>query len=290
MNARLPALLICAWLLLTAAQVCAGEPADVHDPRARVAAYALRIHDYVWEQEQHDGVLLMYYRNYFPRANGNRIQFVHSEPYVVYGKVRGVPYSLASYGNGREMGFEDYLALNAVERGELANIYKYSSYGQRISMRFGMNCATFLSDCLRQGFPQEDLPVMRGISTLMYELKWKRHFTFGKRGWKDYENLQTADFLECDTHAVLVMENDPDNSMLRVMEQTAPEYAIEHCTGLTDVTVTLYHRGKPTEVQAKRLCMECEACLQATTGTQYRWVSYDELAQEEYRAVFVNYP
>ena len=282
-------LLYALLLILTAAHAYAAETDPEQDARARVADYALSVHDYVWEQSEEDGVILLYYRNYFPRTNGNRIVFDINPPYVVYGTVRGVPYSLASYGNGREMGFREYLELSNESRGELANIYQYAGYGKRISMRYGVNCATFLSDCLKQGFAEEDLPIMRGVRTLLSEPRWKRHFTFGKRGWKDYENLQTADFLENTEHAVLVIENDPENGMLRIMEQTSPVYAMEHCQNLADVTVTLYYRGKPTQLAAKRLCMECEACLQATTGTQCRWASYQELGDEKYKAVFVKY-
>ena len=73
------------------------------------------------------------------------------------------------------------------------------------------------------------------------------------------------------------------------MEQTPPDYAVEHCENLSDVTVTLVYRGKPTTLEAKRLCMTCDACLQATTGTYLHWEEYDVLGDAQYTAVFVKY-
>ena len=157
-------------------------------------------------------------------------------------------------------------------------------------MKYGMSCATFLSDCLRRGFSADPPPVIDGVTSLMSDLRWKRYFTFGKRGWKDFENLRTADFLLSADHVMLVIENDPEQQRLHVMEQTPPDHAVANCENITDVTITLRYRGNPTQMQAKRLCMECEACLQATTGTQYRWADYQELGMQNYRAVFVRYP
>ena len=291
MNARSFIGLLCALLILTAAPAHAVETdTEQQEARSRVAAYALQIHDYTWTMPEEEGVILLYNCNYFARTNGNRLVFDITPPYVVYGTVRGIPYSLSIYGNGQEMIYPKYLELSMAERSEIANIYKYRNNGERISMRYGMSCATFLSDCLRQGFPDDPPPVLNGVTTLMSDVQWKKYFTFGKRGWKDYENLRTADFLFNDDHVMLVIENDPEQQRLHIMEQTPPDYAVENCENITDVTITMYYRGKPTEMQAKRLCMECDACLQCTTGTQYRWADYQELGGEGYRAVFVKYP
>ena len=292
MNARSVISMLCALLILASTQAYAGETDPDHDAqtRARIAAYALQVHNYTWTLPEEEGVILLYNCNYFMRTNGNRLIFDITPPYVVYGTVRGIPYSLSIYGNGREMTYPEYLETNAGERAEIANIYQYKRYGERISMKYGMSCATFVSDCLRQGFPDDPPPIMTGVITLMSELPWKKYFTFGKRGWKDYENLRTADILFNDDHVMLVMENDTEQQRLRIIEQTPPDYAVENCENITDVTVTLYYRGNPTEMQAKRLCMECEACRQSTTGTQYRWVDYQELGEQKYRAVFVKFP
>ena len=290
MKSRLFPCLLCALLILAAVPAHAAETDTESAARARIAAYAMQIYNYTWTLPEDEGVILLYNRNYFPRTIGNRLVFEITQPYVVYGTVRGIPYSLSCYGNGQEMTYPAYRELSLDQRSEIADIYKYRNHGKRISMRYGMSCATFVSDCLRQGFPDDPPPVMRGVITFMSDLRWKRHFTFGKRGWKDFENLQTADFLFKDDHVMLVIENDPEQQRLHIIEQTPPDYAVEHCDNITDVTVTLYYRGKPTEIQAKRLCMECEACLQATTGTQYRWADYRELGEEGYRAVFVKYP
>ena len=290
MNARSFIGLICTMLILTASYASAGETDPGWDARSRVAAYALQIHDYTWTLPEEEGVILLYNRNYFMRTNGFRLIFDITPPYVVYGTVRGVPYSLSIYGNGYEMTYPRYRNLTMAERAEIANIYKYKNNGERISMKYGMSCATFLSDCLRQGFRADAPPVITGVITLMSDLRWKKFFVFGKRGWRDYENLETADFLCSDDHVMLVIDNDPEQQRLQIVEQTPPDYAVSNCENMTDVTVTLYYRGKPTQMQAKRLCMECEACLRATTGTQLRWADYQELGDLNYRAVFVKYP
>ena len=290
MNVRSIISLLCALLILTATPAYAVEPDTDQNPRSRIAAYALQIHDYTWTLPEEEGVILLYNRNYFARTNGNRLIFDITPPYVAYGTVRGIPYSLSVYGNGRETAYTRYLELSAAQRAEIANIYNYRNFGERISMKYGMSCATFLSDCLRRGFSADPPPVIDGVTSLMSDLRWKRYFTFGKRGWKDFENLRTADFLFSADHVMLVIENDPEQQRLHVMEQTPPDHAVANCENITDVTITLRYRGNPTQMQAKRLCMECEACLQATTGTQYRWADYQELGMQNYRAVFVRYP
>ena len=88
---------------------------------------------------------------------------------------------------------------------------------------------------------------------------------------------------------MLVISNDPENDRLQIMNQTPPDYAVDNCENLTEETVTLMYRGKPTTIKAKRLCMQCDACLQASMGTHRCWVSYDELLEDEYLAVFVKY-
>ena len=287
MRLRLVSCVLSIILLCLALGAAAAEEAG--DARSRVTAYAQMIHDYTWELPEEEGYILVYNRNYDPAVNGNRIVFRAWQPYVVYGTVRGIPYSLSVYGNGRERTFEQYSQLPLEERAEIANIYTYGKFGRRISMRYGMSCATFLSECLRQGFPDEDLPIMRGVVTLMSDARYKRHFEFGKHGKKDYPLLQPADLLRVANHVMLVMDNDPEHERLLVMEQTPPDHAVANCNNLTDVTITLTYRGQPTTLQAKRLCMECEACRQATTGTQLCWVDYDALREDEYLAVFVKY-
>ena len=283
--------MLCLLLFLTAVSVYADETAhDEQDARSRVVAYALQVYNYTWTLPEEEGFILLYNCNYFARTNGNRLIFDITPPYVVYGTLRGIPYSLSKYGNGKETTFTQYLELSNAERSEVANIYVYKKYGERISMKYGMSCVTFLSECMRQGFPYDPPPVLNGISTFLSDLRWKKYFTFGKRGWKDFENLQTADFLFNDEHVMLVIENDPEQQRLHIVEQTPPDYAVENCENITDVTITMYYRNNPTEMQAKRLCMECDACLQATTGTQCRWADYQELGKEGYRAVFVKYP
>ena len=282
------ACLLCLALILAVLPVFAEETDD-SAARARVAAYAQQVHDYTWTLPEEIGPLLVYNKGYVPGTNGNRLVFAGRQPYVVIGKVRGVPYSLAAYGNGKETTFEQYCQLTPEQRGALSTIYDYRDNGKRISMRYGMSCATFLSECLKQGFPDEDLPIEHGVNTLIAEPAWKRHFVFGKHGRKDYPDLQTGDFIRCRTHAMLVMENDPENRRLLLMEQTPPDYAVENCENLTDVTVTLVHRDKPTTLEAKRLCMECDACLKATTGTYLHWEEYDVLGDAQYTAVFVKY-
>ena len=287
MSFRARILLLCAVLTLLSAAASAEAPA-LSPARQRVIDYAMQVHNYEWTLPEEEGVILLYNRNYRTRTNGFRLLFDITPPYVVYGTVRGVPYTLSSYGNGRETIYPEYLALTTQEKARLANIYMYTGHGKRLSMKYGMSCATFLSDCVRQGL-EDELPVMNGVVSLMSDPIWKKHFTFGKHGWKDYADLQPGDFLSRDGHAVLVIENEPDTNTFWIMEQTPPDYAIEHCENMTDVTVTITYRDHPTKIQAKRLCMECAACRQATTGTQYRQATYEEFSEGDFIAVFVDY-
>ncbi len=287
MSVRLFLCLLCALALLPAPMVHAESSGDA--ARQRVVDYAQSIHDYTWELPEEDGVILLYNRNYYPSTSGFRIVFGAWQPFVAYGTVRGVPYSLSAYGNGRETTFADYQKLSIDQRTEIANIYNYTGYGDRVSMRYGMSCTTFITECLKQGFPDEDLPVIHGVKIFLSENVWKRHFTFGKHGKNDFDELKPADILRNETHVMLVMENDPAGERLRVMEQTPPDQAVAECENLTDVTVTLIYKDEPTTVQAKRLCMECPACLQSTTGTQERWISYEDLRLGGFMAVFIDY-
>ena len=281
--------LMCMALLAPAVLPAWAEEPEDSAARARVAEYAMRIHDYTWELPEEKGVLLVYNCNYDPRTSGFRLVFPVWSPYVVYGTVRGVPYSLASYGNGKELTFEQYQQLDIEKRIEISNIFKYLDNGNRVCPRYGMACATFVTECLKQGLTDPDLPIIHGVKTLFGDKKWKRYFDFGKHGRKEYPRLRTGDVMYQDKHVMLVMENDAEGRRLHVMEQTPPDYAAANCENMSDVTVTLVYRGKPTTVEAKRLCMECDACRQSTTGTQYRWVDYDELGDQGYVAVFVKY-
>jgi len=256
-------------------------------PREAVAEYARKIHDFVWTLDE--GVVLMYNKNYHPRTNGRRLVFDGWQPYVACGTVRGVPYSLSIFSNGLETPFSIYQRLSDEERGELAWIYGYYKNGDRLSAKYGMSCATMVSECMQQGFPDEELPLAYGVKTLITTPEWKKHFTFGKNGAKNYPGLRTADLLYNSGHVVLVMENDSSAQRVLIMEQTPPDHAVAHCENLTEVEVELMYRGHPTRVTAKRLCMQCPACLQATTGTQLRYASYTELRKSGYQAIFVDY-
>ena len=91
MNVRSIISLLCALLILTATPAYAVEPDTDQNPRSRIAAYALQIHDYTWTLPEEEGVILLYNRNYFARTNGNRLIFDITPPYVAYGTVRGIP-------------------------------------------------------------------------------------------------------------------------------------------------------------------------------------------------------
>ena len=281
--------LCCSFLPSALAGEAAGDAEA--EARRRVVEYAEQIYNYTWEIPE-DQYLLIYNRNYYPETNGFRIVFTAPAwpPFVVSGTVRGVPYTLSSYGNGRETTFAEYKDMTLDQRLEIANIYQYASYGTRISARYGMSCATFLTECMRQGFDEDNAPpIMHGVVSFLNDVRWKQYMTFGKRGAADYPDMQPGDFLRRDGHVMLMVENDPEHQRMRIMNQTPPDYAVKNCENLTDVTVTLYYKGKPTTLQAKRLCMACDACLQTTTGTNCCWIDYDTLLEEEYMAVFVKY-
>ena len=255
--------------------------------RNRVLNYAYRVLNYTWELAPEDGTILLYSLRTFPRMNGNRL-VLDGTVYVAIGTVRGVPYSLSVHSDGKETTFQDYQRLTNEEKGCLAEIYEYNE-SSRISMLYGMSCATFLTECMRAGFPERDLPIISSAVDVLTDEQWAPMQTRGKHGMKDFPDLRPGDFIYREGHVGLVAGNDPEEKKLLIIEQSPPHDTIALCENLTDETVSFTYNDRTYEYPVRRVCMECAACRASTTGTQIKWYDYDDLRLQGYMGVFMTY-
>lgn len=121
--------------------VCSGAWAK--SPRDVVVDYAWEIYNYTWTTSYT-----------IPRYNG-------SNPKTVTGTIKGIPYTYANM-----VSFQTYKALSNSDRETV-----YSSN----SMKYGMVCATLVTDCIRQGFPSSGLPLLN--MTMFHKSRYSNLYT-----------------------------------------------------------------------------------------------------------------
>lgn len=254
--------------------------------RQTVVTHAYKVYEKSWTT---DGYILLYYNGYNPSDDSIVVdESIH--PVVVTGNVRGIPYTLSSNntGGGEEKSFEDYFNLSASDRLLLSNKYTYNG-GSRVSMKYGMSCATFVTDCIRQGLPRTSSNQLLNTyaSTNIHEsAAYKKYITKGSADNDGYKKLKKGDYLYKGSHVMLVVENDGISS-LTVIEQTPPDYSRSNCTKPKTITVELTYGGQTQTYTAKQLCMECDACRQAGMGTQKKVYYYSALTS--YTPMYVDY-
>ena len=203
-------------LMLLFGVMCAGALAG---PRDDVVNYAWQIWNYTWTT---NSTVPRY--NYDPR-NG---------PATVTGTIRGVPYTYANM-----VSFSEYKALSATDKGTV-----YSSN----SMKYGMVCATLVTDCIRQGFPSRNLPLLNmvmfhksrnsgsytglisSVSDAVFnydhtQAQWQNIWanirtSQANSGYPAYKKLQKGDYLNDWNHVILVVENDTSAQRITYIDQT----------------------------------------------------------------------
>ena len=197
--------------------------------RDDVVAYARKVLDWEWKS---DGYILLHYSGYLTATKYNSgttpSLFGGNRPLVVTGDLKGVPYSLSANGNGKECTLEEYQALSDAQRQEVSSIYGYGNDGYtdkdgvyhqpewqywRVSAKYGMSCATFVWSCVSQALDVERTAMSPSIPTL-----WKQYLNK-----TSYSELQKGDILQKSAHVMLVVDNNPAESKLTVIEQTPPD-------------------------------------------------------------------
>jgi len=253
---------------------------DTDQQRANVVAYAEMIQEDEWTLES--GYILLYNKNYSPTySNGT---FSMNTPYIVSGTIRGIPYTLSSNntGGGAEKTYSLYKNLSDAEKTAISKIYTYSS-GNRISAKYGMSCATFVTDCIRQGFPNTSLSTY-ALTNFHTNSSWSKLITQGTADSEGYSQLLPGDYLYKGSHVMLVVKNT--GSSINVIEQTPASWT---CNNPKTETIALEYDGKTYTFSAQRLCMTCSKCEAHTTGTSRNTYSYSTLASDGYYAMYVNY-
>ena len=258
------------------------NPGDETEKRNAVVAYAESVWNYTWNI---DGYILLYNSGYKPSESNGALVFGGDRPVVATGSVRGIPYSLAANGNGAEKSFSAYNALSTANKLLISNIYSYNG-NTRVSMKYGMSCATFVTSCILQGMPGKGLSTY-ALSAIHQSSAWKPYITQGSKTTDGYKKLQKGDYLYVNGHVRLVVGNT--GSSIEVIEQTPPDYTRNHCSNPRTVTVSLTYNGVTRQYTATQVCMSCAACRQATLGTQKTTYSYSALSSAGYYPMYVNY-
>lgn len=252
--------------------------------RDNVVAHAESILNYTWYSSK---PILLYYNGYNPYENPDGSLNI-TTPVVATGTIRGIPYTLSSNntGGGAEKTFSQYKALSAADKSTLSKIYTYGN-GKRISMKYGMSCATFVTDCILQGLTGKGLSVYSNIH-IHRQSGWKNYITQGTRTDEGYMALQKGDYLyNATSHVMLVVDNN--GSSITVIEQTPPDYTRINCTNKRTISAALTYNGKTKYYRSTRVCMQCDACKRSTTGTQKATYSYSSLRSGGYYPMYVNY-
>ena len=252
--------------------------------RDAAVAHAEEILNYTWNTSDY---ILLYYRGYAPSGSGFPT-FNGSLPIVVTGRVKGIPYSLSANGNGAEKTFAQYKALSASDKREISGIYTYSG-GSRVSMKYGMSCATFVSDSILHGLTGKGLSVGH-VTTFHTNSGWRNYVTQGTMNTAGYRKLQKGDYVRNGGHVMLVAGNN--SSSVTVIEQTTPDSSPNATITSTTLanarraSVPLYKNGTAKYYTAIIL----DGYSKSAMGTRKRDVSYSTLLSEGYYPMYVNYP
>ncbi|MBR4196129.1 MAG: leucine-rich repeat domain-containing protein [Synergistaceae bacterium] len=158
--------------------------------RDKVVAYAWEIYNFKWYASQ-------------PILK-------HNAEYTGPRWVRGIPYTL--YGTGDT--FEQYKNLidknNEGVNNGLYDIVTYNIWTgeSRTSMKHGMACATFVTTCIMQGFPNNAGLSMQPAIEFHTKNGWKDYVSVGSQSYDGYKRLQKGDYLDnFSSHVILVIDN-----------------------------------------------------------------------------------
>ena len=197
-------------LVMLLCLMSSGAFAELRDD---VVNYAYEIYNYTW-------------------TTSKTIPRYHADGQTtVTGTIQGIPYTFANM-----VSFQVYKALSNSER---ETVYSSSS------MKYGMVCATLVTDCIRQGFPYSSLPLDNGtmfhkrsykglvssVSDAIYD--YNHELTDWQGIWNDirdaqansgypaYQKLQKGDYLNDWNHVILVVDNDTNAQKITYIDQTS---------------------------------------------------------------------
>lgn len=259
-------------------------------PRDDAVNHAYEVLNYQWYTS---GYVLLYSSTFGPQINNGVLTF-SSTPYVATGNVRGIPYSLSKSGDGGgdEKTFEAYKNLTMSDKLQKSNRYWYGS-SYKVSMRYGMSCATFVTDCILQGMPNNGLYIYP-LTNFHKQNIWQNYVTVGSLNDEGYSKLQKGDYLyhQNGDHVRLVVENNKSAKTITYIDQTPPDGTRNGCTNkqyLSNITLSTYN-GATYNGPAWKVCMQCSACLANTMGTHKATISYSSLPlYPAYYPMYVNY-
>lgn len=173
-------------------------------------------------------------------------------PAATTGTIYGVPYS---YGGGNTSNILSFAAWKNLPLSSKEKIVYNSNYGV-YEMQYGMVCASLVTDCIMQGFPDA-----AGLN-LDHEINFNKRGKYpnwvsaGSASYESYANLQKGDYVRNNEHVMLVIENYPASNQIKFIHQTSCAYINDH----------------------------------SRVGTVEATRSYDDLLKNGYRAMFVDYP
>lgn len=142
----------------------------------------------------------------------------NTNTWIPAGEIRGVQYTLYWSQNT----FNEYKQLiKDSEAGEDNGLYDTATYSiewdkngnpitWRTSMKYGMACATFVTDCIKQGFSPYNINLPKKTQTYFHNDGdiWKNYITVGDTTNEAYAELQKGDYLDNYNHVILVTGND----------------------------------------------------------------------------------
>ncbi|MBQ6970856.1 MAG: putative Ig domain-containing protein, partial [Synergistaceae bacterium] len=265
---------------------CSGALAG---PRDDVVAHAYEVLNYEWYTSDY---ILLYSSEFGPTVSNGVLSF-NSTPYVAKGNVRGIPYSLSSCdGGGSEKTFSNYKSLSASSKLQKSNRYKYDTT-YKVSMLYGMSCATFVTDSILHGLTNKGLYI-HTVTNIHTQSGWFDYVSKGSLNDAGYAALQKGDYLyhQNGNHVRLVVENNTSARTITYIDQTPPYGTIDGCTNTTDVWISFstYDGSATYTGWAKQVCMQCNACKRSTMGTHIATISYSDLPlYPAYYPMYVDY-
>ena len=238
-------ILLYALMLLL---VYAVPEASAKSRRDIVVEYAWKIYNFEWTATQ---PILLH------NMGGTK---------VPAGRIRGIPYTL--YGTGYT--FKEFQKLIASsEAGENTDLYKIVTYdiwtgAKRTSMKCGMACAMFVTDCILQGLLPNDKftkteqePKHQPAIEFHDETGWIDCVTEHAKNYDGYAGLRPGDYVDnFSSHVRLVIANDVSAQKITYLDQTP------------------FELGTSSNM----------------VGTHWGESNYSSLASDSYTPMYVEYP
>ncbi|MBQ7545221.1 MAG: putative Ig domain-containing protein [Synergistaceae bacterium] len=205
--------IVCTVILLL---LCLCSTVWAKTPRDAAVDYAYQIYNYTWSV-----------KHSIPRYHADK------NPTAVSGTIKGIPYTYANM-----VSFAEYKALSNADKGIV--------YGG--SMKYGMVCATLVTDCIRQAFWDRELPLLHtvmfhksryssaytklvsSVSSAIFNNdhtceQWQNIWASirssqASSGYPAYKKLQKGDYLNDWNHVIFVVDNNTSTQTITYIDQT----------------------------------------------------------------------